>query len=169
VSADPYDFEAFCHMQYPRLIASMTLYTGDRDLARDLANEALARAFADWRKVRSMEYPGPWLHRVATNLANSHFRKVRHEARARERLSPVSESQMAAGLDRQVLLDGISRLPRRQKTAIILRYFFDLSVAETAEQMNCADHTVKKLTGRAISALRADTTIRELKEDADAS
>lgn len=168
MTTDSYDFEAFCHVQYSRLIDSMTLYTGDRDLARDVANEALARAFAEWRKVRSMDHPGPWLHRVATNLANSHFRRLRYETRARERLARVPEEQAAVGVDRFVLLDRISHLPRRQKMALILRYFFDLSVEDTAEQMDCADHTVKKLTGRAISALRADMAIRDLREDAGA-
>ncbi|MDP9068999.1 MAG: sigma-70 family RNA polymerase sigma factor [Actinomycetota bacterium] len=169
VTADPYDFDAFCHVQYARLVSSMTLYTGDRELAREIANEALARAFADWRRVRSMDHPGPWLHRVATNAANSHFRRMRYETRARERLSRSSQEEAGVSTDRLVLLERIARLPRRQKTALILRYFFDLSVEETAEQMGCADHTVKKLTGRAISTLRTDMSLRDLREDAGAS
>ena len=164
-----YEFEAFCHAQYARVIGSMTLYTGDAELAREIAQEALARACADWRKVRSMDNPGPWLHRVASNLANSHFRRRRYEARVKERVDPPVASELATSADALVLRDRIARLPRRQKTAVIFRYFLDLSVEETAEQMGCAGHTVKKLTGRAIQTLRQDPTLHDLREDAGVS
>ena len=170
MSSTSIDFEAFCHMQYSRLIGTLTLYTGDPELARDLAQEALARACADWRKVRKMDHPGPWLHRVAINLANSHFRRKRSESRAAEILAAGSFVHSDPAIPTSLVLrQRVAGLPARQRTALILRFFVDLSVHETAELMDCEAHTVKKLTGRAIATLRLDPQLTDWLEDADVS
>lgn len=162
------DFEAFCHAQYSRLIGTMTLYTGDPELARDLAQEALARACADWRKVRKMDHPGPWLHRVAINLANSHFRRRKIESRVTEVLAAGSASYTDPAIPTALVLrQRVAGLPPRQRTALILRFFVDLSVHETADLMGCEAHTVKKLTGRAVATLRLDPQLTDWLEDAD--
>ncbi|MGI8699694.1 MAG: sigma factor [Nocardioidaceae bacterium] len=54
----------------------LRLYCGDPEVARDLAQEALTRAWVHWRKVRRMDRPDLWVRRVALNLANSHFRRI---------------------------------------------------------------------------------------------
>jgi DNA-directed RNA polymerase specialized sigma24 family protein len=61
----------------------LTLYTSDRDLAAELAQEALARACRHWRRVQHMDAPGAWLYRVALNLANSAGARRRADRRAR--------------------------------------------------------------------------------------
>src|SRR4051812_27806162 len=81
--AEPLDFEAFCLGHNAPLIRMLTLYCGDVELARDLTQETLARAWVHWRKVRRMDRPDLWLRRVAVNLANSHFRHRKVERSAR--------------------------------------------------------------------------------------
>jgi DNA-directed RNA polymerase specialized sigma24 family protein len=71
----PTDLTEFCEAEWPRLVGSLSLYTGDADLAEELAQEAVARVCRHWRRVRTMDAPAAWLHRVARNLAHSHFRR----------------------------------------------------------------------------------------------
>ena len=152
----PLDFEGFCHESYVPLIRTLTLYCGDPEVARDLAQEALARTYASWRRVRQMAYPRLWLNRVAINLANSRFRRLKAEHRALEmertrsgRFHVDPDPAMAV-----VIRRALATLSPRQRAAVILRFFDDLSVEETAELMNCGPGTVKKLTKRALDGLR---------------
>lgn len=160
---------AFCRREHQRLLASMTLYTGDGDLAAELAQEALARAYRDWARVAEMAEPGAWTHRVAVNLANSHFRRRRYERAARlraEARTPTSATLPENGFDavlRRALLD----LPPRQREAVVLRYLLDLSVDTAAGRMGCAAGTVRALTAQALSRLRTDPVLAHLQEDGD--
>jgi RNA polymerase sigma-70 factor (ECF subfamily) len=93
----PADAAAFCAAEYPRLVGGLTLYTGQQDLAEELAQEALLRACQRWERVRVLESPGGWVWRVAVNLGNSHFRRRKVASRARERLqNAVPKSQIDA-------------------------------------------------------------------------
>ena len=140
--------------KWPRLVGSLSLFTGDGDLAQELAQETLARVCRDWRKVSNLDAPGAWAHRVALNLARSHFR---HRSVARRHRDRLATAVVAHDPDTATVLavrNAVSQLPVRQRTALVLRYFADLSVAETAEAMRCPEGTVKTLTRQAILALR---------------
>jgi RNA polymerase sigma-70 factor (sigma-E family) len=152
---DKVDFEAFCLQQNTALIRMLTLYCGDREVARDLTQETLTRAWVHWRKVRRMDRADLWLRRVAVNLANSRFRHARVERSARTSLS--REEDLAEGPDiasRLVVLAALARLTPRQRESVVLRFMDDLTVAQTAEVMSCGEGTVKKLTARALLSLR---------------
>jgi RNA polymerase sigma factor (sigma-70 family) len=144
----------------------LSLFTGDGDLAEDLAQETLARVCRDWRKVSNLDSPGAWAHRVALNLARSHYR---HRSVARRQSRRLANATQAHDPDTATVIavrTAVSQLPVRQRTALVLRYFADLSVAETADAMRCPQGTVKTLTREAILALRqmgliADTEIEE--------
>jgi DNA-directed RNA polymerase specialized sigma24 family protein len=84
--AETVDFEAFCVAENTALIRMLTLYCGDREVAQDLAQETLARAWVHWRRVRGMDRGDLWLRRVALNLAKSHFRHTKVERSARTRM-----------------------------------------------------------------------------------
>ena len=165
------EFAAFCVEEHPRLVGALSLYCGDRVLAEELAQDALSRACRDWRKVRRLGAPGAWTHRVAINLANSYFRKAAAESRAKRRLHEDQSAYRDPGLDRAAAMDirsAVASLPRRQRTALILRYYVDLSVRDVAAAMECPEGTVKTLTSKAISSLRHSLSQHELKEVRDA-
>ncbi len=150
------DFEAFCVGQNPRLIRMLTLFCGDVELARDLTQETLVRAWVHWRKVRRMDRPDLWTKRVAINLATSQFRRRRTERIVHGRLSTgLLFEQLEEGSDRVAVRAALMRLTERQRTAILLRYLEDLSVEQTADLMSCSVGTVKKLTARGLVGLRA--------------
>ena len=165
------EFAAFCAEEHPRLVGALSLYCGDRLLAEELAQDALAKACRDWRKVHRMGAPGAWTHRVAMNLANSYFRRAAAGARARRRLEREQGVSGDSGLDSAAALDirsAVASLPRRQRTALILRYYLDLPVRDVAAAMDCPEGTVKTLTRKAIESLRQSPSLSELKVVRDA-
>lgn len=146
--------EEFCRRVSPRLVGSLLLLCGQRQVAEDMAQEALARAWERWSAVSLMESPEGWVFRVAFNLASSHQRRAMAERRATARLADAVapsdlDSDVAVAL-RQALI----ALPDRQRQAVVLRYYAQLSVVETADAMDCAAGTVKALTSQAVAALR---------------
>jgi len=155
----PVDLTAFCEAEWPRLVGALSLYTGDADLAEELAQEAVARACRHWRKVRRMDAPGAWLHRVARNLAHSHFRRARAGQRAQARAAdpPTAPS----GDDAVVLRAVVASLPERERDVIVLRFYLGLSVRETALELDVPEGTVKTLTHRAIGRLRERGVVDE--------
>jgi RNA polymerase sigma-70 factor (ECF subfamily) len=139
----------------PRLIGALTLYCGDRGVAEELAQETLVRLLDRWAQVRHLDSPAAWAHRVAINLANSRFRRLRAERRARQRLGAYAAQEHGTDVATHVAVrEAVARLPRRQRTALVLRYFADLPVADVATLMECSPGTVKSLTHHAIAALR---------------
>jgi RNA polymerase sigma factor (sigma-70 family) len=161
--------DGFCRREHPRLVASLTAYTGDRDLAVELSQEALARVCLDWGRVGAMDAPGAWAHRVAVNLANSTLRRRKYERAALARASARAAGGAAEPpppLDAAVRR-ALQALPARQREAVVLRYVLDLSVATTAERMGCAAGTVRALTAQAVARLRQDPALADLEEPAD--
>ena len=74
--------EEACAAEFPRLLRLLTLYCGNREVARDLAQEALARGCVHWQRVQRMDDQKAWYSRVALNLANSRWRRLKAERRA---------------------------------------------------------------------------------------
>jgi RNA polymerase sigma-70 factor (ECF subfamily) len=152
----PPELTGFCRDVWPRLVGSLSLYTGDRFVAEELAQEALVRVCERWDEVREMESPVGWAHRVGFNLASSHFRRRGAERRARLRLGalvdvPPPEVDAADAL---ALRRAVAALPEGQRQALVLRYYADLPVADVASLMECPENTVKTHTRRAIQQLR---------------
>lgn len=161
------DVAAFCAELHPRLVGALSLRTGSRALAEELAQETFVRVWERWPTVQAMDSPEAWAFRVALNLASSRFRRLGAERRARARLEarPVEHASLdTGGPERALVRDAIAALPPRQRNVVILRYFSDLSIAETAQVMGCAEGTVKSLTSKAVDALRA-TLGADLVED----
>lgn len=155
--------EEFCLRIRPRLVGALSLYCGDVEVAEDTAQEALARVWDRWDEVSQMASPDGWAYRVAINLANSWFRR-RRARRGRERRTLQQRLDPPAGDVAEGLAVRYARagLPRRQRETLVLRFFEDLSVRDTAELMGCAEGTVKALTHQAIAALRDNPTVAEL-------
>lgn len=120
---------------------------GTRPEAEDLAQEALARAYLHWKKIEP--YATPWVLRVTGNLAIDVLRRRRLAERVS--VGPVAGVVEGERIDLQRALAGISR---RQRSAVVLRYFADMSEAEVAATLGCSVGTVKKHTSRGLLTLR---------------
>ncbi len=155
---------AMCQQEHPRLVGMLGLYCGDHDIAEDLAQEALIRLCRDWRRVRKLHAPERWLHRVAINLAHSHYRRKAIERRALSllgsRLSQESEPQRDVET-----LELLKNLPHRQKAALLLHYYLDMTVPEVAQVMEIPDGTAKTLIHRGTRALSDDPDLAEVRNE----
>ena len=148
---------------YPRLVGSLSLYTADRHLAQELAQEALARLCRDWKKVRRMDNKEAWIFRVAINLANSTFRRRTIERRVRQQidLQPAQSNIGVVTDDVFSIKEALAQLSRRQRTVLILRFYEDLAFSDIAEAMSIPESTVKSLARRGLERLRKDPGILE--------
>ena len=149
MTSDP---AAFCAAQHRRLVGLLSLQVGDRHVAEELAQDVLLKVCEHWPKLQD---PAAWMHRVAVNHANSWFRRrgAERRATARHRGQQV-EAPPPDRADAIAVRAAVAKLPTRQRTALVYRYFAGFSVAETADAMSCAEGTVKALTHQAIAALR---------------
>jgi RNA polymerase sigma factor (sigma-70 family) len=147
------DATAFCESVHRSLYGALFLYCGSRETAEDLTQETLLRVWRDWASVSTMDRPDRWALRVGFNLAKSGFRRLR-VARRVAALADSVDAGDADPTDAIAVRAAVATLPPRQRAAIVLRYFNDLSVADTAAVLQCAEGTVKALTSQAVDNLR---------------
>jgi RNA polymerase sigma-70 factor (ECF subfamily) len=131
---------------------------GSREDAADCAQEACARACADWPKLTRSGSPLPWVVRVSSNLAIDRWRRAR---RTRDRGASSALAVFDPDPERLDLYRALDALPRRQRDVLVLRHLADLSEAAVAELLGCSVGTVKSNASRARAALRAVLTIEE--------
>ncbi|HTL24128.1 MAG TPA: SigE family RNA polymerase sigma factor [Mycobacteriales bacterium] len=150
-------FDAFVRARHHALLRYGTVLTGDLHSAADLVQDALERTGLAWSRVQQQGDPEGYVRRVMANRSISTWRKLR-----RERLvgDPPEASYEDQPVDR-VLWDVLARLPRRQRTVLVLRYYEDLSEAEIARVLGIAPGTVKSQASKGIAALRAALGSRE--------
>jgi RNA polymerase sigma factor (sigma-70 family) len=148
----PADFEELCELSYTRVAKAAYLILGDRQEALDVAQEAFSRALERWPEVGSMENPQGWLYRVAVNLSLSTRRRAVRWVKGRIPDNPAPESEPSD----PNLAKALSRLTLAQRAAVVLRFYSDLSIADTAQMLNKRPGTVRALTAQAISRLRKD-------------
>lgn len=168
-SSDEERFSALCERLHPRLVAMLVLYTGDRELAFDLAQETLARLWQRWPRISEIDPLDGYAFRTATNLARNHFRWAAVRRRHHERLGPSEPvvSQAVDGAETAALELALGSLPHRQRVVVILRYVMDVSVEDTATATGIPNNTVKSLARRGLSALRETLQPRSDQEVTD--
>jgi RNA polymerase sigma-70 factor (sigma-E family) len=131
------------------------LLTGDRALAEDLVQDAFVRLVGRLRHLREPSAFWTYLRRTIVNLATSHFRHRRVERAYLDRVAaaPAADTNSNDELDEsmhRVLLG----LPQRQRAAIVLRFYEDLSDVQTAAVLECSPGTVRSLVSRGMQTLR---------------
>lgn len=153
VTAD-LDLASLCEREHPVLVGALGLYLGDRVEAEDIAQEALVRLVQRW-PLSGVDKPGAWVMRVAFNLATSSFRRRATRRRALDRLASHRDPEPVDTVEVLAVRRAVLALPDRQRRAVVLRYYADLSTRETAAQLGCPEGTVKTLVRHAVASLRA--------------
>ena len=153
---DEADFTAFVAGSSRRLLRGAYLITGDVDEAQDLLQAALERAYRRWPAVRRSEVPEAYVRRILVNLAMDRWRVRRVKTVALdEDLLPALEDREVEGVPvRSALLACVRQLPVGQRAVLVLRYFNDLTEAETARVLGCSVGNVKSQHARAMARLR---------------
>ena len=149
-------FDQFFLGEHPKLVALGLAWTGNPDTARELAQEALVRAYRSWDRVADLDIPGAWVRRVMINLLIDARRGEQRTITLRDRLgAPLSEP----GVDNlhdvdERWWDAVRALPDRERAAVTLHYLEDLPIAEVAEILEVAPGTVKSSLSHARQKLR---------------
>ena len=135
------------------------LLTGDPELARDLAQEAFVRLVTRLAGLRKVEAVEAYLRRSIVNLARNHWRRLGRERAFLRQEGPAIARRAASQPDvaaREALWEALSRLPYRQRAALVLRFYEDLSERRTAQALGCPVGTVKSLVSRGLGRLRSE-------------
>jgi RNA polymerase sigma factor (sigma-70 family) len=149
------EFDAWYGQEWPRLVATLTLAAGDRELGRELAAESFTRALERWTRVGAMESPAGWTYRVGFNLLHRHHRRRTLERRALEHSMHVPSPSIESGCDDEVDLQAaIAALPDRERTVVALRYGADMTEPDIARLLGIASGTVSATLNHARAHLR---------------
>ena len=141
----------------PEGIRLAFLLTADRTLAEDLVQEGFARLVGRLRHLRDPNAFGGYLRRTIVNQATSHFRRRKVERAYLERIAggPATRTHTNEELD-ETMHEALLRLPERQRAALVLRFYEDLSDVQTAEILRCSAGTVRSLVSRGMKTLRSE-------------
>jgi RNA polymerase sigma-70 factor (sigma-E family) len=133
---------------------------GDHALAEEIVMEALLKTFAGWGRLRDIDRADAYLRRAVVNLCRSRIRRkmietrVNLEARGRAERAKPDWDQESHETNRLVM-EAVRALPERQRAAVVLRYYDDLSESQIAEVLDCSVGTVKSQLSKARSKLEA--------------
>jgi RNA polymerase sigma-70 factor (sigma-E family) len=147
------EFAAYMAARQSSLLRTAYLLTGDRYTAEDLVQTALAKLYLSWDKVDQRGSIDGYVRRILVNEHNSLWRRPWKRRETTTEHLPETVAPHAGGHDGD-LWSLVQSLPRKQRAAVVLRYYEDLSESETAEVLGVSVGTVKSQTSRALAALR---------------
>ncbi|MQS13742.1 SigE family RNA polymerase sigma factor [Streptomyces kaniharaensis] len=150
-AGDPFD--EFVSARYQALLRGAFLITGDVHDATDLLHDALARVYAKRAAIRDPGATEGYVRRTMIRTHVSRWRRTRREVLTAA--LPDGPAAQEAERDEQ-LAAALGALPRRQRAAVVLRYYLDLPVAQVAEELGCSVPTAKTHLARGIRALRQE-------------
>ncbi|MER6332300.1 SigE family RNA polymerase sigma factor [Streptomyces sp. NPDC001034] len=160
-AAPPYSsFTSYVRARRPLLLRTARSLTANPSDAEDLLQTALAKTYAAWERIENQRALDGYVRRALLNTRTSQWRKHRVDEFACDELpepEPLPDDDPA---ERQALHDAmwraIMKLPTRQRAMVVLRYYEDLSEAQTAEVLGVSVGTVKSAVSRALGKLRED-------------
>jgi RNA polymerase sigma-70 factor (sigma-E family) len=146
-------FRAFALARRPALRRTAYLLCGDWHQADDLVQTALVKLYVAWSRVRADGPPDAYVHRI---LVRCYLDERRRPWRRESPVEAIDEAGRVTSSEEDLLdlRSALARLPRRQRATLLLRFWLDLSVAQTADALGCSDGTVKSQTARALTTLR---------------
>jgi RNA polymerase sigma-70 factor (sigma-E family) len=147
----------------PRAARLAFFLVGNRELAQDLVQDAFLKVFARWGNLREPQSFAAYLNRTIVNLAHKMHRRRDVERQYLDRQprdrSVVAERDYETADE---LWQQLQLLPQRQRTAIVLRYYHDLTDRQTADAMGCSETAVASLVQRALGSLRKNAPATEV-------
>jgi len=153
VNAGREDFEAFVAARYAALLRTAYLLTGDHHDAEDLLQQSLVKAVGAWRRIDGD--PEPYVRTILVRQSVSRWRRRRWRELTTD-LPPETAVTDETRDDRVALHRALGGLAPRQRAVIVLRYYQDLTEAQTAEALGIAVGTVKSQARDALRRLRAE-------------
>ena len=151
-------FSEYVAARQRALLRTAYLLTSDVHAAEDLVQTALAKAYLSWGKLRDPQAADGYVRKIMVNENTSLWRR----AWRRNEHSTDTPPEPAGGhrdetdrfATRDAMWDLVQTLPPRQRAAVVLRFYEDMSEADTARVLGCSIGTVKSQTSRAVATLR---------------
>ncbi|GAB3819125.1 SigE family RNA polymerase sigma factor [Micromonospora zhanjiangensis] len=152
-------YEEFVGVRLSAFLRYALMLTGDPHQAEDLVQETMVRAQLNWRRIRGSDSPDRYVRRMITNQyidwrRGSWLKRVLLRAELDES-SAIHGDHAQRAAERDQIWSLLARLPRRQRAALVLRFYEDLPDAEIAGVLDCPVGTVRSLISRALTTLRA--------------
>ncbi|MEU8259129.1 SigE family RNA polymerase sigma factor [Micromonospora sp. NPDC048999] len=149
------EFREFVAARSNALLRTAYLLAGDWATAEDLLQTALTKTYLAWKRLGGIEAIEPYARRVLVNTSTSWWRRRWHGERPTEVLPErAGVDEIEQQLDRDALWRHLQALPARQRAVLVLRFYEDMSEAQTAALLEISPGTVKSQTSRALSTLR---------------
>lgn len=150
------EFQDYVLARRRALLRSAWLLTGDWHAAEDLVQTALIRCHPHWSRIAS-DSPDAYVRKAMINAHTSLLRRRWRGERPTANPPDRADRDVYADADsRQTLIAALAKLPARQRAAVVLRFYEDLSENDTAAVLGCSVGTVKSQTSKALTALRAN-------------
>jgi RNA polymerase sigma-70 factor (sigma-E family) len=145
-------FREFFELRYGELLRTAYLLTGSSHAAEDLVQSVLLKAMDRWDSISE---PLPYVHRMMVNQRISIWRRIGSRELLTDILpTPVAPDSVDRLAQRDELLSALDKLPARTRAVLVLRFWLDLSEADTAAMLGCAVGTVKSQSSRGLARLR---------------
>jgi RNA polymerase sigma-70 factor (sigma-E family) len=149
------EFRAYVLAARPGLLRTATLLAaGDAYLAEDVVQTSLTKLYVAWPRVRT-EGPERYARRILVNAFTDETRRPWRRERSHDVVPDAPAAEPASLEDRDAVRRALASLPPRMRAAVVLRYWLELDVAETAAALGCSQGTVKSQTARGLERLRA--------------
>jgi RNA polymerase sigma-70 factor (sigma-E family) len=150
-------FDEFVAARSRSLLRTAYLLTHDHALAEDLLQTSLAKAWFSWKRIHGE--PEPYVRKILVNTYATWWRRKWNGERPTDELPERATEETSA--EPTDLWTAMERLPRRMRAVVVLRYFEDLTEAQTADALGCSVGTVKSQTSKALAKLRIDPALSQ--------
>jgi len=139
-----------------RAVGLARVLTGDPQIAEDVAHDAFVRVAGRFAHLRHPDAFEAYLRRAVVNLCRARWRRLRLERTWERRQAPRDDPAPAPydSDERDAVWRAIERLPYRQRAAVVLRYYEDLTVESVADLLGCSTRAARSLLARAMATLR---------------
>jgi RNA polymerase sigma-70 factor, ECF subfamily len=149
------EFREFVAARSGALLRTAYLLAGDWATAEDLLQTSLTKTYLAWKRLGEIEAVEPYTRRVLVNTATSWWRRRWHGEKPTEVLpEQPGPDRHEEAVERDALWQHVRTLPTRQRAVLVLRFYEDLSEAQTADLLDISVGTVKSQTARALATLR---------------
>ena len=154
------EFADYVAARHTALLRRAYLLTGNQADAEDLVQTTLAKTYRAWGRIRDREAVDAYVRRTMVNTRRSWLRRPFRETPTDALPEPRARDGMPDVGQRDVLRRVLMELPAKQRAAVVLRYYEDLSEQETAEVLGVSVGTVKSSVSRALARLRTDPQLQ---------
>jgi RNA polymerase sigma-70 factor (sigma-E family) len=153
-------FAGFVREHTPALLRTAYLLTGNAQQAEELVQDTLVELYSKWARVEAADVPLAYVRRCLTNRYINYQRRAARREYAYEDVPERIDDRDELGrlADRDEIWGGLRDLPDRQRAALVLRFFEDLSDDDSAAALGCRVGTVRSLISRGLATLRAQMT-----------